>query len=488
MDNTDCIKQLQNFRQAIYESIPVGRDSIMNTLDALCGNHNARSVVELTLNPLFQRQYSSLFKALAAFISKQEKKEAEEGKETEVRSHRFPREWTEAIGNTLQPPQEQEFWCFGADTTPVPRCYGDKLKDREYVYQPTPVPSQRPLAVGHCFSLVTALPEKSEELGSTWSVPVSMERVTSFESKTAVAQRQIENLLDNENLPWHAQKCVIVCDGGYSDTRWFHHWLLWENLVVIARCRSNRVFYRQPQAEEQRRRGRPRWYGERFDLKDASTWGEAEQSDTLELTTAKGKVLYVKLQRWCNLLMRGKQECPMHKYPFDLLRVEVKDANGEEVYRRPLWLIVFGKQRQHLDAKASYEFYQKRPGLEHTLRFGKRHLLMDALQTPEVKREELWVQLSCLAYAQLWACRHLAQWLPVPWQKYLPTVKERRINPSMVQRDFVRIISEIGTPAEKIKPRGKSKGRSQGEILTPRPRRPLVKRRLRRPKKRQNTS
>ena len=46
----------------------------------------------------------------------------------------------------------------------------------------------------------------------------------------------------------------------------------------------------------------------------------------------------------------------MHKYPSDLLRVEALDADGKEVYRRPLWLIVFGKQRQQLDAKRMGSF------------------------------------------------------------------------------------------------------------------------------------
>ena len=37
----------------------------MDLLDALCGNSLARSVVELSLNPGFQRDYNSLYKAIS---------------------------------------------------------------------------------------------------------------------------------------------------------------------------------------------------------------------------------------------------------------------------------------------------------------------------------------------------------------------------------------------------------------------------------------
>ena len=43
--------------------------------------------------------------------------------------------------------------------------------------------------------------------------------------------------------------------------------------------------------------------------------------------------------------------------------------------------------------------------VEHLLRFGKQRLLLNASATPEVEHEENWVELSFLAYVQLWAAR-----------------------------------------------------------------------------------
>ena len=59
--------------------------------------------------------------------------------------------------------------------------------------------------------------------------------------------------------------------------------------------------------------------------------------------------------------------------------------------------------------------------------------------------------------------------LPQPWQRSLPTYKQGQITPSAVQRDFTRIIRQIGTPATEGKPRGKSPGRPLGTTLDSRP-------------------
>jgi hypothetical protein len=106
-----------------------------------------------------------------------------------------------------------------------------------------------------------------------------------------------------------------------------------------------------------------------------------------------------------------------------------------------------GSRRNQLTCLDIYQAYRQRFDLEHLWRFGKQRLLMAAFQTPEVKHEENWVQLTLLAYTQLWVARELAQHLPRPWERYLPTHVKARITPSVVQRDFARIISQIGTPA-----------------------------------------
>ncbi|MFO7632466.1 MAG: hypothetical protein R6W76_08005, partial [Caldilinea sp.] len=95
-------------------------------------------------------------------------------------------------------------------------------------------------------------------------------------------------------------------------------------------------------------------------------------------------------------------------------------------------------------------------------------------QTPDVTREENWWQLVHIAYAQLWMARHVADALPRPWERNLPVMKQRLLSPTLVQRDFARIIRQLGTPAQPPKPRGISPGRRKGTKLPKRLRHKVV--------------
>jgi hypothetical protein len=102
------------------------------------------------------------------------------------------------------------------------------------------------------------------------------------------------------------------------------------------------------------------------------------------------------------MLMKGKDGYEMHKHPFRLLRIRSFNKKGQPAFKKDLWLIVVGKQREKLELLDIYEAYRQRYDLEHYFRFGKQKLLMTAFQTPEVYREENWWQIVQLAYTQLW--------------------------------------------------------------------------------------
>lgn len=64
-NHNQLIAQFDNFRQQLCDCFESYSDSIIDLLDALAGNSNGvNSVVELSLNPLFQRTYNSLYKAI----------------------------------------------------------------------------------------------------------------------------------------------------------------------------------------------------------------------------------------------------------------------------------------------------------------------------------------------------------------------------------------------------------------------------------------
>jgi hypothetical protein len=271
------------------------------------------------------------------------------------------------------------------------------------------------------------------------------------------------------------QLCVTVVDSTLSALTFVGAVKSQPHLVTIARCRSNRVFYHYPRPTD-KTRGHPKWYGDRFDLKDPTTWTSPDSVQQMGLTTRRGRQLTVEIKAWQNLLMRGTREYAMHQSPFTLIRIVVTDAKGKLVFARPLWLIVIGDRREELSPKQAWQAYHQRYDVEHFFRFGKQRLLTTAYQTPDVEHEENWWQITGLAYVQLWLARSLAQGLPKPWERYLPQFETGAdASPSMVQRDFRRIIGTIEPNTVSPKPRGKSPGRTKGDCPKRREKQSVIK-------------
>lgn len=62
MPNLDDLQaQLQQVRQNLYDCFKGRSDTLMELLDAIASNSNARSPAELSLNPLFHRDYSAQY-------------------------------------------------------------------------------------------------------------------------------------------------------------------------------------------------------------------------------------------------------------------------------------------------------------------------------------------------------------------------------------------------------------------------------------------
>src|SRR5947209_17823477 len=57
------LNTLNEFRHAVYGSFKQARDALFNTMDALSSETAAHSFPELSLSPLFQRKWASLYEA-----------------------------------------------------------------------------------------------------------------------------------------------------------------------------------------------------------------------------------------------------------------------------------------------------------------------------------------------------------------------------------------------------------------------------------------
>ena len=462
MDIEQSTKQLEQFRYALYQNLDKRADTIMELLDAMGSMPGASSVVEYSLSPAFRRSYSTIFKAIDQTTLKEM--------------------WlAEQITAYLPRPRCWPFWLLMVDVTPAPRPYAQTLEDRGMVYQPEVVKGKMPVTIGHEYSTVAVGLEEEAGLTPSWLVPLLTRRVQSAEDKEMVGAEQIERLLKDERLPFGRDLTVEVGDTSYSKPAYLHAHRKFPNLVTIARARSNRTFYHQYVPTEAEAgspaAGHPAWYGERFSLSDPQNWSEPDETHTVQETSRRGQRYRIEIRAWHNMLMPGRykpERLPMNEYPFTLVQIVRYDEKGKQACKRPLWLLVMGQRRHELTLLHIYQSYKRRFNLEHFFRFGQQRLCLIDFQTATVEREETWWQLVHVAYAQLWMARRLAFALPRPWERNLPVMKQRLISPTLVQRDFARIIRQLGTPAQPPKHRGYSPGRRPGTTFPKRPRQTVV--------------
>ena len=463
-------QEFKQFRDKLYQSFNYRRDTLMELVDAIAANTTARSPVELSLSSLFRRDYSALYKGIQELsrTTQSDSTEAIKSQKSQAKAR------TLAIAELIPTPKQRRFYLWAIDVTPLPRPYAKTLEERSIIYQPNTIKGNKPINIGHSYSVLAALPEREETGDIPWAIPLTVERVKSSETGKQVGSQQLKQILTTDNLPWSNHLSVVVVDSDYSAKTFLTEQEQHTNLVVVTRVRSNRVFYTYPEPKAKPSVGHPQWYGDKFDLKDETTWHEPNEIVQTNFTTKKGRLLKVKIRNWSNMLMRGSHDCPMHRQPFSLMQIQVTTTEGISIWK-PMWLIIMGQRRDELSSIEAYQAYRQRYDIEHLLRFGKQKLLLNASGTPEVEHEENWVQLSFLAYVQLWAARKLALTLPRPWERYLPPKTEGFLTPSLVQRDMNRIITEIGTPANLPKPRGFGSGRATGIIQTKRTRHQVIK-------------
>lgn len=187
-----------------------------------------------------------------------------------------------------------------------------------------------------------------------------------------------------------------------------------------------------------------------------------DQETSFEITTRRERRFRVMIARWNDLIAKGSKKHKMHLYPFDVVRAIVIDENGRRVYKRPLWLMIAGRRRREIKSGDVFHAYSRRYDIEHFFRFGKQKLGMTNSQTCDTRHEENWLWITVLAYTMLYHAHPFAQERRHPWERRRMKVIRPKQTPTMVQRDYDRIIRGIGTPASVPKPRGKSTGRREG--------------------------
>ncbi len=389
------ITSFVNFRKNLYDSFTKRADATMDLIDALSGNIQPASGVQVSLSPLFRREYASLHDAVDNFfVASSPEKEKQERNEHQ-------QEIMKIVAPLCPEPSKRKFYLLALDATTQPRQFANTLEDRGFVYKPNPISGNKPVTIGHSYSALVALPEKEGNMASPWVIPLSSHRVPTDEKATDIGASQVRALMEVEKPPFGKKLSVLVGDTAYSAVTFLNQASEHKKHVTIVRVRGDRTFFRKPVENDTIRKGHPTWFGSAFRMNDSSTWGTADETAETTYTTYKGRVCHAEIQGWTNMLMTGKRDIPMHKHPFTLIRITVKDDDGKNVYKNPIWIIIFGERRHEISLIEAYDAYDQRFDIEHFFRFGKNRLLLDDYQTPVTEHEENWWEIVFIAYAML---------------------------------------------------------------------------------------
>ncbi len=185
------------------------------------------------------------------------------------------------------------------------------------VYQPTVIKGNKPVTIGHQYSSVVLGLEPEAGVAPGWVLPLLTERVSTRQNKEMVGGQQIDALLDDPRWPFGRDLTVEAADSSYSKPEYLYSHRRHPNLVTIARLKSNRTLSHQfqPEPEADKRAGHPKWYGDPFKLSGSTDRPAPDETLTRWETSRRGKRYRVKIEAWHNLLMRGKRDIPMHRYP-----------------------------------------------------------------------------------------------------------------------------------------------------------------------------
>ena len=162
------VTNVQNFRTRLFRLFRFRADTTMDLIDAIAGRKH-HSVIEISLSPLFRRQYSSITDAadnMFRTISEQNPTENELGEAQLAVS--------ELLASQCPPPGMRGFTLLATDCTAKPRIYSSKLTDRTVTHSPNHIPGQKPITIGHEYSLVVYLPEDEGDKRAHWTYPLSV--------------------------------------------------------------------------------------------------------------------------------------------------------------------------------------------------------------------------------------------------------------------------------------------------------------------------
>lgn len=453
--------KLTALRQELYFNLTLRRDAAFNIIDALSADgHKLKSVISLSESRFFPRQYSSITDGIADGLC-------------HIAWDSINQITWLAIN--CKDNSNFKYHRFVVDATSNPRSFSNCLDDRTIIHTPNPTPGNKPIGVGHQYSVLAYIPPGDSAERQTWIVPVDARRVLSTEKSHELGVKQAVNFIKSQNL--EDELCLLIDDSAYGTSECRSVITSCDNLIQIFRMRNNRTVFKIAKKSTEQTKGRPKTYGCKFSLNSSDNNIQPDACESFSFETKTGKILTIEAECYEDMIFKGTKDYKASEHPFRLVKYTAFDELGILVFKRPLWIAMLGKRRKEISINEGFTNYMDRYDIEHFFRFAKNGLLMDKYQSPNCKHEEVWWKLVSLAYLQLYFAREDVIAAPKPWERYLDEFKDkdRKLSsPSQTQRGFNKILQAIGTPAKLPVPRGNPTGRTHGQKQEKRKKNPVI--------------
>jgi hypothetical protein len=440
------LNTLNEFRHAVSGCFKQAGDALFDTMDALSSETAAHSFPELSLSPLFQRRWPSLYEAF------------EDGQ--------IDAEQLRQVFVQFAPlPGPGEYVFVGVDTSNLYRREAETASDRTLVPLPNMPEGAHAVCPAWVISSVVLLPQEAGQ----GTFVLDTRRVTSSGLATEVAASQLLAVVDL--LVQRGLRPVI------RGSRWYACAPFLLRMAEVAascllRVKCNRVFYRPAPARKLGQRGASRKDGARFQCCDESTHGEPDAS--WEGTDAKGQ--RVEVRCWNQLHLRSARWV-------EVSVIQVIRHGASERRRDPKISWFVWKSEEPAPLAQISPTYRLRYSHEHGYRLDKQVRLGDGprLRTPE--QTERWTQVVACAHNQLVLARPLVVGIYQPWER-----RRSVLTLAQVRRAMPTLLTQLGTPARPPQPRGKAPGRAKGFHPKPAARHPVIRKTSKKHKKRKTAT
>jgi len=442
------VKSINELREIVKKAFLYRSEVLSNIIEALVVGPRIATPSELAASPMLGYQWSSLYSGIRAADETLSIRRLRDGRIV------WLEKWQEQLG---QKDESLGKW--------RPKILDATNYDR---------PKTRTVKIGYAHGADGMKPGHTLSMLSepvaegSWTLPLEIALVEVGQSATEFGVQQVAGFIKRHG--WNPDD-VLTVDCAYTNAPTLKP-MKEAGANVLGRVSGSRVFYLPPPPYSGF--GRPKVRGRKIKLSDARTLPPIDLFE--KVVEADGS--YYEISRWNDVRMKKWPPQPLVLY-----RVVEYKANGEQKYKRPLWLIYMAASEQMPIPTPSegQAIYDGRFSIEHSIRFMKREIGLDAGQFNGADAElrcQLWVELVATAMWMLFALRGLAQSKDLQWPAWW---RSRRLTPGAVRRLALALFVKLGIGPAQPQVHGKSPGRVLGTRFEPRKRFRIFRKRKRRP-------